>query len=240
MRGTITELYIVPFSIIDGGTMQGLDFRKKRRRSSNRPRVQKGRSARKGLRFEDKREKLHFAMERLGSSAGIKSIVLWAVEILIVCMTAVFLIAAFGQRVSVAGDSMSPALKNGDVALVNRLVYRFAKPARGDIIVFSQSGASHYSVKRVVGLPGETVQIKDGEILIDGVELTKDINVSDIEYAGLAEEPVELSDGEYFDMGDNHTASDDSRVPGVGNIKTDDIYGKVWFIAGPWENMGFI
>ena len=240
MRGTITELYIVPFSIIDGGAMQGLDFRKKRRRSSNRPRVQKGRAARKGLRFEDKGEKLRSAMTRLGSPAGIKSTVLWGVEILIICMTAVFLVAAFGQRVSVAGDSMSPALKNGDVALVNRLVYRFIKPARGDVIVFSQSGDTHYSVKRVVGLPGETVQIKDGVILINGEELTKNINVSDIEYAGLAEEPVEVSVGEYFVIGDNHTASDDSRVPGVGNVNIDDIYGKAWFIAGPWEDMGFI
>ena len=220
--------------------MQGLDFRKKRRRSSNRPRAQRGRAARKGPRFEEKKDTLHFAKEKLGSPAGLKGIVLWAVEILIVCMAAVLLVAAFGQRVSVAGDSMSPALKNGDVALVNRLVYRFAKPSRGDIIVFSQSGDNHYSVKRVVGLPGETVQIKDGKILIDGDELTKDINVSDMAYAGLAEEPVELSDGEYFVMGDNHTASDDSRVPGVGNVNEDDIYGKAWFIAGPWEDMGLI
>ena len=135
---------------------------------------------------------------------------------------------------------MAPALRNGDVALVNRLVYRFVKPSRGDIIVFSQSGDTHYSVKRIVGLPGETVQIKEGKILIDGEELTKDVSASDIAYAGLAEEPVELSADEYFVIGDNHTASDDSRVPGVGNIKEDDIYGKAWFIAGPWEDMGFI
>ena len=99
------------------------------------------------------------------------------------------------------------------------LVYRFVKPSRGDIIVFSQSEDTHYSVKRIVGLPGETVQIKEGKILIDGEELTKDVSASDIAYAGLAEEPVELSADEYFVIGDNHTASDDSRVPGVGNIR---------------------
>ena len=220
--------------------MRGLDCRKKRRRSSTGLRAQKSRAARRGLRFEDKSEKLHFAKEKLYSPTGIKSLVLWSVEILIVCMAAVFLVAAFGQRVSVAGDSMAPALRNGDVALVNRLVYRFVKPSRGDIIVFSQSGDTHYSVKRIVGLPGETVQIKEGKILIDGEELTKDVSASDIAYAGLAEEPVELSADEYFVIGDNHTASDDSRVPGVGNIKEDDIYGKAWFIAGPWEDMGFI
>ena len=98
--------------------MRGLDFRKKRRRSSTGLRAQKSRAARRGLRFEDKSEKLHFAKEKLYSPTGIKSLVLWSVEILIVCMAAVFLVAAFGQRVSVAGDSMAPALRNGQEGIL--------------------------------------------------------------------------------------------------------------------------
>ena len=91
-----------------------------------------------------------------------------------------------------------------------------------------------------MGLPGETVQIADGKLLINGEEMTENIHVSGIGYAGLAEEPVELGEDEYFVMGDNHTASDDSRDPGTGNIKKDDIYGQAWFIAGPAADMGMI
>ena len=221
--------------------MQGLDFRKKRGRTAGKPGTQKKRASRGGLRFEDKKRGLHFVQEKdHGIRIEAKEIILWAVEILIVCMAAVFIVAAFGQRVSVAGDSMSPVLKNGDVVLINRVVYHFKEPARGDIIAFSRGGEGRYSVKRVVGLPGETVQIADGRILINGEEIAENIHVSGIEYAGLAEEPVELGDDEYFVIGDNHTASDDSRDPGTGNIKRDDIYGEVWFIAGPAADMGLI
>lgn len=220
--------------------MRGPDFRKKRRRSSGRPAGRRGKAVRRDLRFEDKRKRLAVSWRKIYSSGGMKKIAVWAAEILIVCMAAVLLTAAFGQRVSVAGDSMSPVLKNGDVVLVNRLVYRFAKPARGDIVVYRQKGDAHYSVKRIVGLPGETVQIENGKVLIDGKEMTQDTELSDIVYAGLAEEPVALESGEYFVIGDNHTASDDSRAPGVGNVKAEDIYGKAWFIAGPWKDLGFI
>ena len=155
-------------------------------------------------------------------------------------MTAVLLVAALGQRVSTAGDSMSPVLKNGNVVLVNHFIYNFKDPARGDIIAFRQDETRHYMLKRVVGLPGETVQISEGKVLINGREPDKDIYVSDIEYAGEAEEPVKLGEDEFFVMGDNHAASDDSRLPSIGNIKKDDIFGKAWFIVSPGKDFGFI
>ena len=225
--------------------MQGLDFRRKRKNSNNRkpnrPRRSRRRAARGGLRFEDGKAPLHFAQEKLRRNrAGAKDIVLWVVEILIVCMLAVFLVAAFGQRVSTAGDSMAPALRNGDVLLINRAVYRIKSPARGDIVAFRQEKNGHFSVKRIVGLPGETVQISEGKVLIDGQEMTEDIYVSGIEYAGEAEQPVELGADEYFVIGDNHTASDDSRLPGIGAVNRDEIYGEAWFIVSPGEDFGFI
>ena len=225
--------------------MQGLDFRRKRKNSNNRkpnrPRRSRRRAARGGLRFEDGKAPLHFAQEKLRRNrAGAKDIVLWVVEILIVCMLAVFLVAAFGQRVSTAGDSMAPTLRNGDVLLINRAVYRIKSPARGDIVAFRQEKNGHFSVKRIVGLPGETVQISEGKVLIDGQEMTEDIYVSGIEYAGEAEQPVELGADEYFVIGDNHTASDDSRLPGIGAVNRDEIYGEAWLIVSPGENFGFI
>ena len=171
--------------------MQGLDFRRKRRKSDSRatgrPRRSRRRTVHRGLHFDNGKVPLHFAREKTGvNRLNVRGIVVWAVEILIVCMLAVFLVAAFGQRVSTAGDSMSPALKNGDVLLINRAAYHIKSPARGDIVAFRQEDNGHYSVKRIVGLPGETVQIADGKVLIDGEEMAKDIYVSDIEYAGEA------------------------------------------------------
>lgn len=116
---------------------------------------------------------------------------MWAVELLLVCMTAVFLVAAFGQRVNVIGDSMSPVLKNGNVVMINHFIYNIKDPSRGDIAAFQKDGDERYFVKRIVGLPGETVQIKEGKLLIDGKPLKAEY-VSDIGYAGTASEPVHL------------------------------------------------
>lgn len=220
--------------------MQGLNFRKKRKKTQKRSRGrQSGRTG--SLRFKEKKAGLHFADERpRRRKIDPAGAVVWAIEILIVCMAAVLVVAAFGQRVSTSGDSMAPVLRNGDVVLVNRLVYRIKNPSRGDIVVFRQDENSHYSIKRVVGLPGETVQITEGQVLIDGEEPAEDIHVSGIEYAGVAEEPVELGEDEYFVIGDNHTASDDSRNPDIGIIAGDDIYGTPWFIISPWGHMGRI
>ena len=184
--------------------------------------------------FRGKRRK---KARRRNKAAGI---FLWVLEILIVSMTAVLLVAAFGRRVSTAGDSMSPVLKNGDVVLVNHFIYNLKDPARGDILAFRQHENGHYMLKRVVGLPGETVQIKDGQVLINGEAPAEDIYVSDIGYAGEAQEPVELGKDEFFVIGDNHSASDDSRLPGIGNIKKKEIFGKAWFMVSPREDFGFI
>lgn len=221
--------------------MHGLDFRKRRRRSSEGSGTYRVRTTRKKLRFEEKKAGFFPEREKWTTPDRMKDGILWAVEILIVSMAAVFLVAAFGQRVSIAGDSMAPVLKNGDVVLVNRILYRFTAPQRGDVIVFSQGGTRHYSTKRIVGLPGETIQIRDGQIWVDGAELPEYADVhGNVGYAGLAENPIELGEGEYFVMGDNHNASDDSRTPEMGSVAAGDIYGKVWFVAAPPKDVGWI
>lgn len=220
--------------------MQDLNFRRKRRRQSGRPRRQK---RGKSLKYDSGRNKLHFEKRvRNIRTALTRSRLIWAAQIIGVCLTALLLVAFFGQRVSIAGDSMSPALENGDVVLVNRLIYDMKGPARGDVVAYRPGGNEnvHYSVKRIVGLPGETVQIKDGSVYIDGEIAEKHIFASDIGYAGIAAEPVELGKDEYFVLGDNHEASDDSRLADVGNISRDDIYGKVWFTTDFGERFGFI
>lgn len=217
--------------------MQELKFRKKRKR-----RRRAGSPAKKpGLHFEESRTSVNPRKKRAGQISKGRALI-WGLEIALVCALAAMLVWFFGQRVSNAGDSMKPVLNNGDVVLVNRMVYNAVKPGRGDIIVFRPGGNEnvHYSIKRIVGLPGETVQIQDGKVYIDGEELTKDIYVSDVEYEGIAEQPVELGEGEYFVMGDNQAGSDDSRMPDIGNVSREDIYGKVWFVANFGANFGFV
>ena len=171
-----------------------------------------------------------------------KETICFAVEMILVCLLAFVLVFFFGQRVSNAGDAMSPALKNGDIVLVNRLTYAVKKPARGDVIVFRPNGDenAHYSVKRVVGLPGEEVLIQDGQVLIDGEVLVKDIYSYDIADPGVAAKPVKLGKGEYFVLGDHHESSNDSRMADVGNVRTEDIFGKAWFVASFGSEFGFI
>ena len=98
----------------------------------------------------------------------------------------------------------------------------------------------HYSIKRIIGLPGEPVQIREGSVYIDGEKLTGELYPTDIVYAGVAKDCVELGEGEYFVMGDDHKGSDDSRMAEVGNVKREEIYGKVWFVASFGENFGFV
>lgn len=192
---------------------------------------------------KENRLQLHFPKEKLKSAVqNPKEITRWTVEIVVVCLLAVILVLSFGQRVSIAGDAMSPALKNGDVLLINRLVYNSRKPERGEIIAFKPGGNenAHYIIKRVVGLPKETVQIKDGQVYIDGEILVKDIYCYDITTPGVAEKPIELGENEYFVLGDNHESSEDSRMADVGNVRREDIYGKVWFVANFGPDFGVV
>lgn len=220
--------------------MQDLNLRKRRRRQAKKKQQRK---KRQGLRFEKNRPKLRLQTEKAKAKLqGLKAAVNWIAEIAIVCVIAFVLVWFFGQRVSNAGDSMKPVLSNGDVVLVNRLVYNASKPKRGDIIAFKPNGNenTHYSIKRIAGLPGETVQIKEGSVYINDVLTLEHIFAEDIEEAGIAEEPVKLGGSEYFVLGDNHSSSDDSRMADIGNVKREDIYGKVWFVASFGSDFGFV
>lgn len=149
-------------------------------------------------------------------------------------LSILFLIIFVIQRADVYGDSMEPALKDGDILLVDKLSYRFSDPKRFDVIVFSyryQKG--RYYTKRIIGLPGETVQIKEGAVWINGEKLEKDVSSEPIKKPGRAEEIITLGEDEYFVLGDNRNDSSDSRDTDVGNIKRDDIIGRIWFKIWP-------
>ena len=172
----------------------------------------------------------------------VKEIVAWIVEIAIVLAIAFVFVFFFGMRTSVVGQSMAETLDNGDQILVNRFIYKVVGPKANDVVVFLPNGneKSHYYVKRVVGVPGDTIQIKDGKVYINGAEAEEIIDVSAIEDAGLAADAITLEEDEYFVLGDNRNNSEDSRYANIGNIKREYLVGKAWFVLTTGDRFGFI
>lgn len=165
----------------------------------------------------------------------IREIVLWIFEVIFVIFLAYAIIAFGVEKITMVGDSMNTTLIDGDKIIVNKMIYRFTDPKRFDIIVFKQSGKEHgyYTIKRIVGLPGETVQITDGIVYIDGNEIAEKVEVEPCANGGMAEEKITLDEEEYFVLGDNRNNSEDSRFANVGNIIEDDIIGKAWIRLKP-------
>ena len=172
----------------------------------------------------------------------VKEIVTWIVEIAIVLAIAFVFVFFFGMRTSVVGQSMAETLDNGDQILVNRFIYKVVGPKANDVVVFLPNGneKSHYYVKRVIGVPGDTIQIKEGEVYINGAVFEEKADVSAIEDAGLAEDAITLGEDEYFVLGDNRNNSEDSRYANIGNIKREYLVGKAWFVLTTGDRFGFI
>ena len=163
--------------------------------------------------------------------------------LIVLCLT--YLVIAFvGQRTEVNGASMEPTLSDEDNLIVDKITYRFNDPERFDIIVFPYKFKEKtYFIKRIIGLPGETVQIdEEGKIYIDGEILNESYGreVIQPEHIGRASEPITLGENEYFVLGDNRNNSTDSRQADVGNIKRDDIIGRAWLRIWPFDKFGIL
>ena len=159
----------------------------------------------------------------------------------VLCLT--WLVIHFvGQRTEVEGASMETTLSDGDNLIVDKISYRFRDPQRFDIIVFPfQYKENTYYIKRIIGLPGETVQIDEqGNIYINGEKLEESYGREIIrpENIGIAAEPIVLGEDEYFVMGDNRNNSKDSRSPQIGQVDEREIVGKVIFLLFPGTGMG--
>lgn len=158
-------------------------------------------------------------------------------------LCAVYLVIHFvGQRTQVQGSSMEPKLSNEDNLIVDKISYRFHDPERFDIVVFPfRYEENIFYIKRVIGLPGETVRIDEkGNILINGEILEESYGKEVIQSPGRAYEDIVLADDEYFLMGDNRNNSTDSRDPSVGNVRRDEIVGRAWLRIWPLDQVGFI
>ena len=136
----------------------------------------------------------------------------------------------FGTRTGIIGDSMEPGLEATSQVLINKLVYAASAPERGDVIVFLPGGNTniHYYIKRVVALPGETVQIIDGRLYVNGYAAESEDKYDRMEDAGMVESALTLGADEYFVLGDNRNSSEDSRSGNIGPVAADTIIGKAW------------
>lgn len=165
----------------------------------------------------------------------------WIIFIVIVVVVSYLVVTFVGQRTQVSGESMETTLSDGDHLIVDKISYRFRDPKRYDIVVFPYRYEKNtYYIKRLIGLPGETVQIVDGYVYIDGVQLGEHYGNALINDPGLAAEPVTLGEDEYFVLGDNRNNSQDSRSANVGVIRRDELLGRAWVRIWPLNKFGVI
>ena len=175
----------------------------------------------------------------------------WVTNIIIIafCIGIAYFLASFvttyvAHQTTVEGESMEPTLTDGDSVIIQRLSYYLTDPKRYDVVVFpvnydDASEEKTYYIKRVIGLPGETVQIIDGSVYINNEKLSDDkYAATSINEAGIAESPLVLGENQYFVMGDNRNMSTDSRNSYVGLVNKNDIIGEAWLCTWPLNHFG--
>lgn len=165
----------------------------------------------------------------------LKSILLWVIEIAAVILTAYLIIEYAVEKTTMLGVSMNTTLNDGDKIIINKLAYLRKDPERYDVVIFKQSGNEHsyYNIKRIIGIPGDTIEIAEGNVYINGEKLTEVIPVEPMRLSGLAANPITLEENEYFVLGDNRNSSEDSRFANIGLVVKSDIIGKAWFRLSP-------
>lgn len=175
-----------------------------------------------GLNFRRRRRKIDF-----------EKVKYWGIlvaELAIVICFAYGVVLAFGKQVECSNASMEPTYKTADKLLVNTIAYKIGTPESNDVIAFKPKSNvnANYSVKRVIGVPGDTIYISNGRIYLNDELYKENIEVERIENAGIAATPIKLNENQYFVLGDNRNSSEDSRYESVGFVAGDDILGKVW------------
>ncbi len=194
-------------------------------------------------------EKLNDLKEVIPQKAG--KVTDWVTTVVIIafCIGIAYFLASFvttyvAHQTTVEGESMEPTLTDGDSVIIQRLSYYFADPKRYDVVVFPVSyddgtAKKTYYIKRVIGLPGETVQIIDGSVYINNEKLDDDVyGAAAINEAGIAENPLVLGENQYFVMGDHRNMSTDSRNSYVGLVNKNDIIGEAWLCTWPLNHFG--
>ncbi len=164
-------------------------------------------------------------------------LILLIAEIAAVVFLAYLIVNYALEKTEMIGISMEGTLKDHDKVIINKFTYRFTDPKRFEVIVFQESGNEHsyYDIKRIIGLPGERIQIIDGQIYINGEVVEDIVNVDQMNNYGLATEEILLEENEYFVLGDNRNNSEDSRFASVGTIRKEEIIGQAFIRLSPFN-----
>ncbi len=178
---------------------------------------------------------------RINKKTKIKYLVLILIGIG-VAFLAVALALAFGKKEVVGDSGMQPTFEHSERVLVDRVRYRFFAPKRNDIIAFAPNEGERASVyiRRIVGIPGDTIIIKNGAVYLNGEKYEDGFSAELIKNPGAADEEIKVGEDEYFVLGDNRNLSEDSRSEIIGNVKKREIIGKVWFRVSPFDRLGLV
>jgi signal peptidase I len=170
----------------------------------------------------------------------VRSSMRWVFQIMVTLVFAAVVAIMMFQTVTMQESSMEPTISVGDRFFINRAVYKFSSPQRGDMIVFRTSASDDAAlhIRRVIGLPGETIQIVNGRILINGETYKEGKDFPAINNPGMAANAITLEAGEYFVLGDNRNNSEDSRYGDIGRVNKKYITGKLWFQISPKKDIG--
>lgn len=165
----------------------------------------------------------------------------WGSTVFIAVFVSFLIITFIGERTGVSGHSMEPTLHHMDSVLVDKLTYRFRDPKRLEVVVFpNPADRKEKLVKRVIGMPGETVEIRSGTVYIDGRIISRDYSKDHMTFPINVEGSITLKKDEYFVLGDNRNNSMDSRDIRVGPIYRKEIQGRVVFRLFPLKDAGRI
>ena len=173
------------------------------------------------------------ASEETESEQGVLSLLREVAETVLLTLVIFAVINTLTSRFRIEGPSMNPTLHEGQYLIINKLIYNLHAPERGDIIVFHHpQNAARDLIKRVVGLPGEEIQVQEGQVYIDGVLLEEPY----LAYSGGRSARYTLGEDEFYVLGDNRPNSDDSRSWGA--LQKSQIVGKVWVSYWPPSDWG--
>jgi signal peptidase I len=171
----------------------------------------------------------------------IKDFSLETIKIVVISLIIIIAVRSYVmQPFFVSGKSMEPNFHDGDYLIIDEISYRIDEPKRGDVIIFRYPrNPKEFFIKRIVGLPGERVEIKDGQITIynnenqDGIMLDEDIYIP-LDTKTTGSYNAILKNDEYYVLGDNRNASADSRIWGA--LEEHFIIGKAWIRAWPFDD----
>ncbi len=192
---------------------------------------------------DEQKKKIYRRDRRRAAGSILVGIFSWIKELAIALVIVWFVITFVAQNNRVVGTSMQPTVYANDMVIVNKFIYRFTQPVRGDVIVFPsvENGEKVFLIKRIIGLPGDVVDLQDGKVIVNDKELVeKNIAVETTPVSGQVTFPVTVPEGCYFVLGDNRIVSKDSRYRSIGMIPKSRIVGKASLRIWPFKNIGFI